>query len=218
MCASPIHYEGEFHEAKTKRPLSVIFFYDGRDMSHSTFLSQSDPLSRYAITRGINNLHYFRTDQLANILPAYFSLYLPQGILVFRDGNLLDYMEDFNYKDFEKTINAPSTQSCLPVPINSDTKLIKQTIREERAKGISVKKVLMSKDRTKLMIYHDDSNITIRPIHRGVDACVGTDSGPVRAGVDAGVGTDSGLGRNEGHSTTTTINNNYRSGGGCCMQ
>ncbi|KAJ2864146.1 hypothetical protein FB639_005229, partial [Coemansia asiatica] len=116
------------------------------------------------------------TDQLANILPSYFGLSLSQGVLIFRDGNLLDYIEDFNKADFERVISAPSTQSCLQVPIDGDTRLIKQTVREERAKGVSVKKVLMSKDRTKLMIYHNDSNITIRPVKRGVDACVGTDS------------------------------------------
>ncbi|KAJ1808726.1 hypothetical protein LPJ75_004524, partial [Coemansia sp. RSA 2598] len=130
-----------FNAAKTQGPVSVVFFYKSNLMSKQSFLNNIQSLCYLASTLSVRNLYYFQANELSYILDNYLQVYAHQGILVFRDGNLLDYMEDFNKNDFELILNYPSARGCLNVPVDNDTKIVKKILREEREKGVTVKKV-----------------------------------------------------------------------------
>ncbi|KAI7830783.1 hypothetical protein BX661DRAFT_223601 [Kickxella alabastrina] len=94
-------YDFEFNSARAMVPMSIIFFYNH------------------------NVLYYFRTADVSE-LATRLHLVLNMGVLFFRNGRLLEYMDDYDKAEFQRIIKLPLTHEFMKEPVTEEMKEIKR--------------------------------------------------------------------------------------------
>ncbi|KAJ1887232.1 hypothetical protein LPJ66_009224 [Kickxella alabastrina] len=124
----------EFNSARAVVPMSIIFFYNHNVVTFNNFVSNMATLSTCAIENNVDKLYYFRTADVSE-LATKLHLVLNMGVLFFRNGRLLEYMDDYDKAEFQRIIKLPLTHEFMKEPVTEEMKEIKSLKRASNNKN-----------------------------------------------------------------------------------